>query len=148
MALHDAGGMATDALVWRRGIEFLIRTQASDGTWHVPTRLPPWVSPPYFESGYPYGRDQFISVAGANWSLRALALALPNPTVPDRLPLADVTAADVEPWVEFAMFGTPAELKRLLDDGLSVNASTAAGRHVIADDGRPRPREGSSAGRA
>ncbi len=128
VALHDAGGMSTQDPVWRRGLEFLLRSQQPDGTWHVPTRLPSWVNPPYFESGYPYKRDQFISVAGANWSLRALSLALGAPTTPDRLPLADVRAREMEPWVETAMFGSTADLKRLLDQGLSPDAATAGGR--------------------
>jgi ankyrin repeat protein len=128
VALHDGGGMPTTDPVWRRGVEFLLRGQAPDGSWHVRTRLPPWVSPPYFESGYPYGRDQFISVAGANWSVRALALALGAPTAAERLPLADVEPAAIEPWVETAMFGTVAEVKQLLDNGLSPDAATAVGR--------------------
>jgi hypothetical protein len=27
---------------------------------------------PYFESGFPHGRDQFISAAAANWATTAL----------------------------------------------------------------------------
>jgi len=125
VALHDAGRVATTDAAWRRGAEFLLRTQAADGTWHVPTRLPPFISPPYFESGYPYGRDQFISVAGANWSVMALALALGAPASPRALVLSDVAPTDVEPWVETAMFGTVADLRRLLDSGLSPDAATA-----------------------
>jgi ankyrin repeat protein len=128
VALHDAGGMSTDDPIWRRGAEFLLRTQAQDGTWHVPTRLPPWVNPPYFESGYPYKRDQFISAAGAHWSLRALALALGAPATPDRLPLADVRPREMAPWVETAMFGSADDLKRQLDQGLSPDAATDSGR--------------------
>jgi len=128
VALHDAAGMSVDAPTWRRGLDNLIRTQAADGSWHVRTRLPPWVSPPYFESGYPYGRDQFISVAGANWATVALARALGDSTNPQRLPLDDVRPASIESWVEPAMFGTVAELTRLLDEGLSPNATTASGR--------------------
>jgi ankyrin repeat protein len=126
VALHEAGGVATTDSVWRRGLEFLLRTQAKDGTWHVKTRLPPWVSPPYFESGYPYGRDQFISVAGAAWSVRALALAL-GPAAPASappLPLAGLQPDAIEPWVETAMFGTAAELQKLLDGGFNANQAT------------------------
>jgi hypothetical protein len=32
----------------------------------------------YFESGYPHGKDQFISIAAAGWSTAALALAVPR----------------------------------------------------------------------
>jgi hypothetical protein len=31
-----------------------------------------WLQP-YFESGFPYGRDQFISTAGTAWASMALA---------------------------------------------------------------------------
>jgi hypothetical protein len=31
---------------------------------------------PHFESGFPHGRDQFISAAGSNWATMALALAV------------------------------------------------------------------------
>ena len=127
VALHDAAGMPTSDPVYQRGIAFLLRNQAADGSWHVTTRLPPWVNPPYFESGYPYGRDQFISVAGANWAVMALTRAL-GPAQPlTELPLAGLKAADVEPWVETVMFGSTADLKRLLDGGFDPNASTARG---------------------
>ena len=106
-ALAIAGNMSAADPAYREGVDFLLKTQAADGTWHVRTRSI-WLQP-YFESGFPYGRDQFISVAGANWSIRALALALGAPTAPDRLPLAAVETADLEPWIETAMFGTSAE---------------------------------------
>jgi hypothetical protein len=51
-----------------------VRTQATDGTWHVRTRAIP--IQPYFESGYPYGPDQWISAAGAAYATLAIASAL------------------------------------------------------------------------
>jgi hypothetical protein len=56
------------------GLKYLLRTQASDGTWHVRTRAIP--IQPYFESGYPYGHDQWISAAGAAYATLAIASAL------------------------------------------------------------------------
>jgi len=128
VALHDAGGMSLDVPIWRRGIEYLLRTQASDGSWHVATRLPPWVSPPYFESGYPHGRDQFISVAAANWATMALARGLGGAASLERLPLDDLKATAIDSWVETAMFGSVEDLQSLLDRGLSPNAATSIGR--------------------
>jgi len=32
---------------------------------------------PYFESGFPHGKDQWISVAGTNWATMALTLTMP-----------------------------------------------------------------------
>jgi hypothetical protein len=31
---------------------------------------------PYFESGFPYGHDQWISAAGTSWATMALSLAV------------------------------------------------------------------------
>ena len=60
-ALSVAGKMAVSNPVYQKGVDYLLRTQASDGTWHVETRAI-WLQP-YFESGFPYGRDQFISAS-------------------------------------------------------------------------------------
>ena len=46
----------------RRGIDFLLRTQLADGTWHVRTRAHPFQPP--MDSGFPHGRDGWISAAG------------------------------------------------------------------------------------
>ena len=128
VALHDAGAVAVTSPVWRRGIAFLLRNQAADGTWHVRTRLPPWVSPPYFESGYPYGRDQFISIEAAHWAVMALTRVLPEVVATAPLPLTPAEEQQIDPWVEAAMFGTVEDLRKLLDQGLSPNAFTEQGR--------------------
>ena len=56
-----------------RGVQFLMKTQAADGSWHVATRAIP--IQPYFDAGFPYGKDQFISAAATNWATQALILA-------------------------------------------------------------------------
>ena len=73
-ALNTAGKMAATDPVYRRGVDYLLRSQAADGSWLVKTRAI-WVQP-YFESGFPYGRDQFISTAGTAWAAMALAPAV------------------------------------------------------------------------
>jgi ankyrin repeat protein len=70
-ALHTAGKVPVTDAAYRKGIDYLLRTQASDGTWHVKSRSI-WLQP-YFESGFPYGQDQFISTAGTAWAAMALA---------------------------------------------------------------------------
>jgi hypothetical protein len=72
-ALGSAGRMAISDPVFRKGVDYLLTTQASDGSWHVKTRSI-WLQP-YLESGFPYGRDQFISTAGTGWATLALAVA-------------------------------------------------------------------------
>jgi hypothetical protein len=77
-ALHTAGGMSIKDPVYQKGVDYLLRTQATDGTWRVRSRSI-WLQP-YFESGFPYGPDQFISTAGTAWASMALAAATQPPT--------------------------------------------------------------------
>lgn len=75
VTLHEAGGMRADDPRYRRGVAFLVRTQRSDGSWYVKSRSKPFQ--PYYESGFPHGADQFISVTASGWATAALALSLP-----------------------------------------------------------------------
>jgi hypothetical protein len=75
VALHQAGGVAVQDPAYQRGLSFLIRTQFPDGTWLVKSRSKPFQ--PYYESGFPHGTDQFISIAASGWAAAALALAVP-----------------------------------------------------------------------
>jgi hypothetical protein len=63
---------ATDA-VYRRGIDYLLGAQQQDGTWHVVSRALSFQ--PYFQSGFPYGHDQWISQAGTAIATIALTFA-------------------------------------------------------------------------
>jgi hypothetical protein len=72
-ALSQAGKLPVSDAAFQRGIQYLLRTQAADGSWHVKSRSI-WLQP-YFESGFPYGRDQFISTAGTAWAAMALSTA-------------------------------------------------------------------------
>jgi ankyrin repeat protein len=76
-ALHIAGKLPASDAAYRKGIDYLLRTQAADGTWHVKSRSI-WLQP-YFESGFPYGQDQFISTAGTAWAAMALATTVQRP---------------------------------------------------------------------
>jgi ankyrin repeat protein len=68
----EASGMKTTNPVYKNGVDFLLRTQLADGSWHVKSRAEPVQV--YFESGFPHGIDQFISTAGTSWATAALAL--------------------------------------------------------------------------
>jgi hypothetical protein len=80
VALHQAGGMATTDSVYKRGVAFLMKTQREDGSWLVKSRSKPFQT--YFESGFPHGKDQFISMAASGWAATALADALPASPAP------------------------------------------------------------------
>src|SRR5206468_3411478 len=88
------------------------------------------VSPPYFESGYPYGHDQFISLMGANWAIMALAEAL-GPAKKAALPPLAEASPSVEPWMETALFGSEADLKKLLDKNFDPNSATKQGTTAL-----------------
>ena len=72
-AMHE-GGVPASHPAYQKGLRYLLETQAADGTWHVKTRALP--VQPYFESGYPYGHDQWISAAGAAYATMAIAAAV------------------------------------------------------------------------
>ncbi len=74
VALNQAGGLKTDAPAYRSGLTFLIKTQRADGTWFVKSRSKPFQ--PYYESGFPHEKDQFISIAASGWATTALALGV------------------------------------------------------------------------
>jgi ankyrin repeat protein len=74
-ALHVAGVPATDQ-TFRRGIAFLLGSQYQDGSWLVKTHSFPVQR--YFESGFPFGRHQWISAAGTSWASLAIAQTLPD----------------------------------------------------------------------
>lgn len=69
-ALHQAGGLQISDPAYQRGLKFLIDSQLKDGSWHVKSRSKPFQL--YFESGFPHGKDQFISIAASSWATLAL----------------------------------------------------------------------------
>ena len=73
-ALHHAGGLTTDSPAYRAGVVFLLKTQLPDGTWKVKSRSKPFQ--PYYESGFPHEKDQFVSIAATGWAVAALAAAV------------------------------------------------------------------------
>ena len=75
VALHQAGSLPTSDPVYQGGIAFLRKQQQADGSWLVRSRSRPFQT--YFESGFPHGKNQFISMAASGWATTALALACP-----------------------------------------------------------------------
>ena len=78
VALHQSGQLRPGDAAYNRGISFLLKTQLPDGSWFVQTRSLP--VQPYFESGFPHGKSQFISCAATSWAVMALALSVPTKT--------------------------------------------------------------------
>ena len=76
-ALAKAGGVGPRDPAYQKGTRYLLSTQREDGSWYVRSRSPKFQ--PFFESGFPYGHDQWISMMATGWATTALALAIETP---------------------------------------------------------------------
>ena len=73
-ALRETGFLSTADLAHRRGVQYLLSTQYPDGSWHVRSRAAGFQ--PYFQSGFPFEHDQWISAAATGWAAEALARSI------------------------------------------------------------------------
>lgn len=71
-ALRVAAGLKRTDPAIERGVRHLLATQLADGTWRVRRRAFPFQ--PTMNSGFPHGRDSWISAAGTSWAVMALSL--------------------------------------------------------------------------
>ena len=71
-ALQDSGSAPTPSVV-ARATSFLLSTQRADGSWYVRSRSAKFQ--PYFDGGFPYEHDQWISAMATGWATAALALS-------------------------------------------------------------------------
>ncbi len=74
VVLHLTGNLAVSDPAYQRGLAFLLQAQQPDGSWLVHSRSKPFQT--YYESGFPHGKDQFISIAASGWAATALGLGL------------------------------------------------------------------------
>jgi len=72
-ALRESGAVRLSDAAYKKGVQFLMKSQLADGSWYVQTRTLP--AQRYFDSEFPHGLDQFISAAATNWAVMALAPA-------------------------------------------------------------------------
>lgn len=75
-ALHVSGGVPITDPVYQKGVQWLLSNQMADGTWFTVTRTPP--GQPQFDTGFPHGRNQFISDAATSWASMVLLFTLPD----------------------------------------------------------------------
>jgi ankyrin repeat protein len=75
VTLVKTGALQPGDAAYQRAVKYLLSTQHADGSWYVRSRAPKFQ--PFFESGFPYGHDQWISSMATGWATSAVALALP-----------------------------------------------------------------------
>ncbi|HVO97078.1 MAG TPA: ankyrin repeat domain-containing protein [Bryobacteraceae bacterium] len=70
------GGLPVTDPGYKRGVEYLLTTQQTDGSWFTKSRA--LAFQPYFDDGFPGGHDQWISSAATSWAAMALTLTMPE----------------------------------------------------------------------
>src|SRR6185436_5824137 len=79
-ALVKSGVPATERSV-TRAIDYLLASQHQDGSCHANSRAPKFQ--PYFDGGFPYEHDQWISSMATGWASAALAATI-RPATPQQ----------------------------------------------------------------
>ncbi|MCB9883930.1 MAG: ankyrin repeat domain-containing protein [Planctomycetes bacterium] len=129
VALQRAG-LPTDDGAYRRGAQWLLDRQLADGTWIVHTRRR-HEGLEQFDSGFPHGIHQFLSVAASCWAVMALAAEIapaPSTVLAVAPPPRDAaTAPRLPALLAAAAFGTHADLQRLLDGGADPDMAGPGG---------------------
>jgi ankyrin repeat protein len=133
-ALREAGAEMSNIQI-QRALKFLLSSQERNGAWRMHTRMvsPAEVSPPYFSTGFPYGKDEFLSYAGTSWAVMGLLSTLSDqPQLASMKPQTLKTPQESqEQWTRVALFGSAQELERLLDEGLKPDTSTPNGTTLL-----------------
>lgn len=83
-SLCVGAGMPVNDPAIERARKYLLRTQLEDGTWYVHRRAFPFQ--PTMKSGFPHGRDSWISAAATSWAVMALSLPEPATQVAAKAP--------------------------------------------------------------
>lgn len=73
VALYESRGAIASDQVYLRGVDYLRKNQFQDGSWYVPSRAIKFQ--PYFQSGFPFEHDQWISMAATAMAVNALSPA-------------------------------------------------------------------------
>jgi hypothetical protein len=70
-SLRKAGLLQVSDAAYQRGVKFLLDRQFPDGSWYVRSRAVKLQ--PYFQSGFPFDHDQWISNSATAYAVMALA---------------------------------------------------------------------------
>jgi ankyrin repeat protein len=139
VALNQAAGVRPSDAVFGKGVAFLTRSQQPDGSWLVETRRTWRRGLPYAESGFPHGKHQFISYAGAAWATMALVLterpqestALMGYAAKSATAISAAAASEKDagisktltPLMQAALFRSVQDMRAVLKETPDVNAT-------------------------
>jgi hypothetical protein len=70
-SLRRSGALHAHSPQYKSGVKWLLDHQEADGSWCVKTRSKPIQK--YFESSFPHGKDQFISISATCWAVIELS---------------------------------------------------------------------------
>jgi len=70
-SLWKTGMLKATDKSYQKGVSCLLSTQYPDGSWYVRSRDPKLQ--PYFQSGFPYAHEQWISASATAYAVMALA---------------------------------------------------------------------------
>jgi ankyrin repeat protein len=137
VALTLAGELAPADPATRRAVAFLLTSQQGDGSWLVTTRRARQEGLEYFDSGFPHGKHQFISYAGAAWATMALLLARTSgdtsalvgdaSRLTAKAPTVPTEVDTLPPLLRAALLGSVAEVSAQLAAGADPNTTTENG---------------------
>ena len=96
--LAETVGFSPREAAYKKGTAFLLSTQRADGSWYVRSRAPKFQ--PYFESGFPYGHDQWISAMATGWAASALGLSLDQKAASADADWNAAALDDLAAWVQ------------------------------------------------
>jgi ankyrin repeat protein len=128
VALNQAGRLAPTDAAYRKGVGFLLRTQKADGSWLAESRRTWRQGLPYFETGFPHGKHQFISYAAAAWATMALVISSRDQVSPVLMGpprtatgISVATSTALTPLMRATLFGTRENLQQLIRDSANIN---------------------------
>lgn len=124
-ALYEVGGILATDPAYNRGIGFLLETQFDDGSWWVRSRT--WPFQPHFDSGFPHGKDQWISAGGTAWAAIALLNAVRPGGQSESFPTAQALIAK---YVPLAASSSPSDAVARKEK-LSASAEAGFVRDVL-----------------
>jgi ankyrin repeat protein len=125
-ALQEVGGLSATDAVYQRGVAFLLRTQFPDGSWLVKSRT--WPFQPHFDSGFPHGKDQWISAGGTAWAAIALLNTIQPIADPESFPTAQALIAK---YASQATASPTTESKSIESNAAMASADAAFGREIL-----------------